>query len=219
MMTEPTPPDLLLAPLPTEARELGSVIWVGRLLPRKGIALAIEVMSRLPLGFTLIIVGDGPQRSVAEEAISTHGLSDRVTITGMIPWTDVVSHLDRAQVMLFTSIRDTIGTQLFEAAARGVPIVGIQHQGVGDYIPSTAGRLVPLDTPEALTSSLARAIGHVVAPDVWGSLSRGARQLAERYSPEGCATDLEREYQRFLGPETPTGAASSAFRHRTEGRS
>src|SRR5262249_44574645 len=53
------------------------VLFVGRLVYYKGVPTLIESMRSVDSH--LVIVGDGPMRSLAEEAIARHGLASRVS--------------------------------------------------------------------------------------------------------------------------------------------
>jgi glycosyltransferase involved in cell wall biosynthesis len=166
-----------------ESREAGRVVWVGRLLPRKGIAIALSVMKHLPPEVTLTIIGDGPEFERAAALIRELKLEKRVDLRGRMPWTDIVDELDKSMVLLFTSVRDTFGAQLLEAGARGTPIVAIRQQGIADYVPNEAGVLVQIGSPDVVAARLAAGIEDLMGdPGRWRKASAAARAFAEDHS-------------------------------------
>jgi glycosyltransferase involved in cell wall biosynthesis len=196
MMPEATPASLLATPPPPlRDREPSTVIWVGRLLPIKGILLALETIARCAPPARLLVVGDGPERQRAQRHARKLGIAERVHFAGSVPWNEVQGHLDSACVLLFTSVRDTFGVQLLEGAARGLPIVGISHQGVGDYVPPEAGRLVPLRTIGEVADSLAAGVDDLLRDEhAWNAASAAARRFAESKSGEQQLDEFIRLY-------------------------
>ena len=184
MLPEATAPEFLTSePSGLESRESGRLVWVGRLLPIKGITIAISTMTQLPPNVTLQIIGDGPEFERASALILELGLANRIEMSGRIPWTDVVDELDRSTILLFTSVRDTSGAQLLEAGARGTPIVAISQHGVADYVPDEAGVLVEVGSPEQVAARLAAGVKRLLAdPELWRTASAGARAFAEEHS-------------------------------------
>lgn len=181
MMPEATPDGLLAAvPHDVGSRDPWQVVWLGRLFPWKGITLALNALSLCDPRARLTVVGGGPELERAKGHARSLGIEDRVRFTGQLPWNEVKAELDLAKVFLFSSIRDTTGAQLLEAAARGLPIVGIAHQGVGDYVPRNAGRLVSLADASAVARGLAEGIDALLTDDEeWMRASVAARQFAD----------------------------------------
>jgi glycosyltransferase involved in cell wall biosynthesis len=200
MVPDITPSSLLRDPAtPIDKRASTEIVWVGRLLPHKGVTLAIDAMARLPDSITLTVIGDGPEMARARAHARTQGVAGRVNFVGSVPFADVRHYLDRARVFLFTSIRDTFGGQLLEAAARGTPIVAIRQQGVADHVPSEAGDLVSLGSPSEVASELAERLRCLLQdPDRWHRASVAARRWAEQNSLESKIAHFERIYNAAI---------------------
>jgi glycosyltransferase involved in cell wall biosynthesis len=137
-----------------------SLLWIGRLLPIKGLAIALEALAQVPsvLPVTLRVVGDGPEmprmRAIAERL----GLGRRVECCGQVPWEDIPRHIDGAHLFAFTSVRESFGSQLLEAAARGLPILTLDHHGAADHLPDSAAIKVPVSTARDTVEAYAHAI-------------------------------------------------------------
>lgn len=91
------------------------------------------------------------------------------------PVTDVTSHMQHFDVLVFPSVREGLPNAVIEAAACGVPTVGYDTTGVRDAVENgVTGILVPLGDVTALTHATVRALNPVVRQ----SMSRQARRFA-----------------------------------------
>ncbi len=55
------------------------ILWVGRLLPRKGLCLTLDILARVRVPFTLTILGDGMAEAAVRAAIRERGIQHSVT--------------------------------------------------------------------------------------------------------------------------------------------
>ncbi len=175
---------LEVPPLTLGERTTGQLVWTGRLIPLKAVDIALMAMRHLD-AYHLVVIGDGVVRSHAEALAATLGVADRVTFTGALTWSDTIDITRRSVALLFTSTRDTFGAQLLEAGGAGTPIVAIDQHGTRDHVPSGAGVLVPVDSPERVAASIAEAVRSLENIDRWNSASRTARSFGESLSVEG----------------------------------
>ncbi len=135
-----------------------NILWVGRLLERKAIKLSLEVVAKLDFPFKMTILGDGPEDRFVNGWIEDMGLADRVEWKGRVPWDEVQTAYEANEVFLFTSLRDSFGSQLLEAMSNGLAIVTLDHQGAHDFVPEEAGIRVPVTNPEETADRLADAL-------------------------------------------------------------
>ena len=153
------------------------IFWVGRFLPRKAPLLAIEAFNdlRKVMPARLFMAGDGPLLEQCRAAVHRFGLSDDVEILGRVPWPQVRELCDSASVFLFTSLRDSSGSQFLEAMGRGLPAVALDHHGIGDLKVGPAAEKVELPRrPEELHSRIAEALRTILAGDDWEARSAAA---------------------------------------------
>jgi glycosyltransferase involved in cell wall biosynthesis len=138
------------------------VLWVARLLPRKALLLALEAVAQLdPAVVRLTVIGDGPQRKMVRKWIADLKINDRVEWLGSVSFAEAMASYDNADLFLFTTLRETSGTQIFEALGRGVPILTLDHFGAAILVTDSVGVRVPLTTPSETVSALAKAIKHL----------------------------------------------------------
>ncbi|MEU4681916.1 glycosyltransferase family 4 protein [Streptomyces xinghaiensis] len=145
-----------------------TVLWVGRLTAIKAPELALRAFAllsaRVP-GARFVVLGDGPLRADLERLTVRLGLTGSVSFRGRLPWKDTLAAYDDADVLLFTSLRDSFGVQNLEAWARGLPVVHLDHQGVGDFSAPGCAAPVPLGDPADLPGRLADALAGVLADE------------------------------------------------------
>jgi glycosyltransferase involved in cell wall biosynthesis len=179
-------PRSMLAESGSRSKSAGplKVLWVGRLLPRKAVLLALEALSKIDrsVDFRCTILGDGSQGRYLPDWIKQLGLADRVVWRGQVPWQEVMRAYAEHDVFLFTSLRDTCGAQLVEAMAQGVPIVSLDHHGAHAVIPAEAGIKVPVTTPEQTSADIARALERLARdPEAVVRMGSAGRAAAEEH--------------------------------------
>ena len=95
-----------------------------------------------------------------------------------MPWSGVRDHIDVADCFVFSSLREHSSAQCLEAAARGVPIVALDQDGICDVLPAVAVAKARTDTDD-LAGALAEAMVAAVSdPLRWARASRAALDWA-----------------------------------------
>lgn len=174
------------------------LLWLGRLLPIKGLAIALEALARLGprVSVRLRIVGDGPEMPRMKALASHLELGNRVEWCGQVPWQDVCSYLDSSHLLVFTSVRDSFGSQLLEASARGLPIMTLDHHGARDHLPDSIAIKIPVGSGARTVDALACAILDVAADrSRLPTMSTAAVAWATQHTWEKKAEECERIYR------------------------
>lgn len=159
------------APVRRTARPTVVVGGLGRLAPAKGFDLLIEAVRRLyERGHAVeaVIGGDGPERPVLEQA--AQGLP--VRFLGFVE--DTGAFLDGVDIFCLPSRWEGLPFALLEAMMAGAACVAAD---VGDVAVGlgTAGRLVPPENADALTSALEELL---TTPRLRTDLGQAARRHA-----------------------------------------
>ena len=178
------------------------VLWVGRMMPRKAPLLALRAFAELRRSTParLVMVGDGPLLEEMRTAVVQLGLVDDVELAGRVPWSQVKDVYDVGSVFLFTSLRDSFGSQVLEALGRGLPVVALDHQGIADLDVGPAAVKVPLpQRPRDLPAQLGSALGEVLEESSWPSRSAAARDWAARHVWPAKAAEATRIYEEVAG--------------------
>jgi glycosyltransferase involved in cell wall biosynthesis len=113
------------------------LLWVGRFLPRKGLPLALDALAKTRYDIHLTLIGDGLPAEVVERMIAERSLTGRVHWEGVrLPWMQVRDAYATHDALLFTSLRDSFGSQNLEAMSVGLPVITLNLSGARDLIPN-----------------------------------------------------------------------------------
>jgi len=138
-----------------------NLLWVGRMLPRKGLNLILHALSLVPkeVDYMFTIVGGGELYPFLEGWINQYGLDrSRLRILGQIPYNEVVQHYEQADVFIFCSLRDSCPAQLNEAMAFGLPVITLDIHGSALAVGDECGIKIKPTTKENTTMDIAKAI-------------------------------------------------------------
>jgi glycosyltransferase involved in cell wall biosynthesis len=177
------------------------ILWVGRLIPLKGLPLALEALSQIErsLPVRLRVLGHGPLRAEMENLARSLGVSDRVEFVGSVPWSQMMDHYREADIFLFTSLRDSSGAVITEALANGLPILTLDHQGVGAIVPPEAGIKVPVTNPEETVRALADGIRRLAqSPQLRAHMGEAGWLHAQGMGWQEHADQMARWYEEVI---------------------
>ena len=175
----------------------GAFIWgmVSVLRSWKGHLYALEALKELAdagLKTCLVVVGEGPYRSLIEPRIEELGLSTRVRLVGyqedVAPWLALMD-----VVAMASYAHEGVPQAVLQALAMGKPVVGTTVGGIPEVIvPGETGLLVPPKDAPALAAALRRLDEH---PEQRTEMGRRGRELVmQKYSLEQMALAVERVY-------------------------
>lgn len=137
------------------------LLWVGRMLPRKGLNLILHALSMVPehVDYSFTIVGGGEQYKLVDGWIKQYGLNPkRLHLLGQIPFNEVIHHYEKADVFIFCSLRDSCPAQLNEAMAFGLPVITLDIHGSSLAVRDNCGIKIKPTTKDNTASDIAKAI-------------------------------------------------------------
>jgi glycosyltransferase involved in cell wall biosynthesis len=136
-----------------------SIVFAARLVPWKGLALAIATLAELPDQWTLRVVGDGPERRRGERLALSRSIQDRVVFLGQVSRDIAVSEISSADVMLLPSMHDSAGWVVGEAVQVSTPVVCLDLGGPATMVRRSSGTAVQVrrDLPRALANAVVDA--------------------------------------------------------------
>ena len=120
------------------------IVSVGRLVHRKGQDKLIEAMPEILKKYpdaVLLLVGQGPIKSMLDKLIRHHGLENHVIFTGRIQFADLPKYIQLGEIFAMPS-RDRffglevegLGIVYLEASACGVPVIVGKSGGAPDAV-------------------------------------------------------------------------------------
>lgn len=181
-----------------------TLLWAGRMLRRKALPLALDALATVDdLPVRLLIAGDGEMRKDWESYAKALNLAQRVEFLGQVPWGEMSNLYERADAFLFTSLRDSFGTQVLEAMGHGLPILTLDHQGVGTFVPPDAGIKVPVYSPQQTIAALAMGIRQLALdPQKRLRMGEAARAYATTQTWEKRAKRMSKIYEQVIARST-----------------
>jgi rhamnosyl/mannosyltransferase len=176
------------------------VLFVGRLVPYKGVDVLLEAMAGL--NAVTVIVGDGPLRPRLEALAHELGVSNRVKFLGSVADAELAALYSACSVFVLPSVtrQEAFGVVQLEAMAAGRPVVSTDlGTGVGWVNRhGETGYVVPPRDPAALRD----AIGRVLAdPELQRSMGDAAmRRVRSAFTVERMIDDILALYREVMAP-------------------
>ena len=190
------------------------LICLGRIVPEKGIEVAIgalESLLAMGLNARLEVIGAGEARYVAELTERTKDLP--VVWTGPLPPGTTRARMADAHFFVFPTRHFGEGhsNALTEAMAEGLVPVCSDH-GFNRSVIGDAGRLLSL---EASASDYAEVIASVWQSGAWPRLSAAAHdQVARNFTGDVVVSGLIRHYQSSPRRDCPASGLERSQTHR-----
>lgn len=141
-----------------------SLLFVGRLVSKKGLQILIE---SLPIVLTkhpdvrLTIVGSGPEENIVRNRIKELGFEEKVHFTGAVPHKLLPKYYQSSSILIFPSIVDPagdtegLGLVMVEAMGCGCAVIASDLPAVHDVIKDReTGILVQPNDPAALAEKI-----------------------------------------------------------------
>lgn len=185
-----------------------TLLTVGRLVPRKGVAWFIsEVLPQLVKRYgalQYLVIGTGDDKKNIEKAITAAKMKDHVRLLGKVPDDVRRAAYNGADVFVMPNINvpgdmEGFGLVLLEAALCARPIVAANTEGIADAIhPGKNGLLVPsgdaalfaekitafLADPEQAASFGGRSRAYTMQHFQWGVLAAQYMDIYRQLAPD-----------------------------------
>ena len=183
---------------PGSSRDGQRLLFVGRLMPQKGVEHLLHALALMKSQASLDIVGDGMGRSSLKDLAQQLGVSPRIRWHGQLPHSELPALYQRAAAVVVPSVDEGLGLVAVEALLCETPVVAFDSGGLRDVIQhNKTGVLVkPGDR-----AALAAALDDLLARDGRGSeLGRAGRLYAlSAFAPESAARRYAGIYRQVLG--------------------
>lgn len=121
---------------PAELRITSVMRLTRRKRPVEVIRLIPQLLLRLPPGVRprVTLIGDGNQRRNVEREIRRLGVRDYVDLPGFLPREEIRRILAQSTVFILPTSKEALSIASLEARCVGVPVVALNHGGVGEVI-------------------------------------------------------------------------------------
>jgi colanic acid/amylovoran biosynthesis glycosyltransferase len=181
-----------------------TVLFVGRLVEKKGCSSLIEAMAevqRRSPGSELVIIGDGPLRRQYEAQAAELGV--RGCFLGAQPSSVVRDWMTRAAVFCVPSVvaasgdAEGFGMVFIEAQAMGLPVVSTLSGGIPEAVQhGETGLLVTERNPAALAEAILELMQN---DDLWRRYSAaGRKRVLDQFNLSQQTERLENVFEQLL---------------------
>lgn len=172
------------------------LLYVGRLMPWKGVDTALRALTLLPTA-TLLIAGDGEDRPRLQRLADELDITGRVRFLGALPRADLPRLYCSVDLLVATSYAsETFGISLVEAQACGVPVVASRFGGFPEVVDEgRTGVLVPPQDPPALAAAVASLLHN---PARRAALAAAAPAWAAQYFWPAVVDRVEAAYRAAI---------------------
>ncbi|WP_447987234.1 glycosyltransferase family 4 protein [Nitrospira sp. Nam74] len=168
---------------PQRKRAGNTIAAIGRLNDTKGFDILISAFSQVAyehLDWSLVIIGEGPERSKLEAMAGALTLQDRVHFPGCIQ--DTIGFLRTVDLFIMSSHYEGFPMTLIEAMACGLPVISTRWDGAAEIIRDEIdGVLVTLNDPSALATAMNRLISD---PSERKRLGEHAVEVSKRFNTD-----------------------------------
>ncbi len=176
---------------------------VSRLIHQKGIHVLLRAFAECAKNhpsISLVVVGDGPERSNLEILARKLGLGSRVRFLGYRP--DVHQILPQFDIFTLPSFGEGFGLVLLEAMACGKAVVATDVMSIPEIVQQgKSGLLVPAQDVSALAEALDTLIANPELRDRFGKA--GFQRVRTEFTVERMVRKTAEVYQEASRPQAP----------------
>lgn len=188
-------------PIVSHDSNITTFLFVGELIPRKGLHQLLQACSLLNRSsshnYRLLVIGDGAERAELTQFAQAENLSDSVTWIGWVPYEQLGAYFQLADALIFPTLEDVWGMVVLEAMAFGQPVLCSRWAGAAELI--VAGKNGELFDPHQ-PAELAALIGRLLQqPTLLKTMGNNARLMTAPYTPKTAVDNFEMVVDRVLG--------------------
>lgn len=182
-------------------REARSLLYLGRLVPEKGIGVLLAAFPRILAeapGTRLTIVGGGPQAGELRTRARSLGLGDAVRFHTQVPYEEVKTYYATATAKVLPSIwSENSPLTAYECLTTGLPLLGSRIGGIPDLVrDGETGFLFRPRDPEDLAEKALRLLR--LPPEERRAMSERGRALARSFTRERSVGAVEAVYHELV---------------------
>ena len=173
------------------------LMHISNFRPVKRVKDVVQIYARIAreIPSVLVMVGDGPDRVVAEQEARDLGVTDDVFFLGKLE--SVAPILSSADLFLLPTLSESFGLSALEALACGVPVIGARAGGLPEVVRhGETGFLCGPGDVDGMARAGVAVLGDHAA---WQAMSaRAAADARERFGLDAVVAQYESFYERAL---------------------
>jgi glycosyltransferase involved in cell wall biosynthesis len=177
--------------------EVPILLFIGRFIPAKGlidVVRACQLVFEKGVKFTLLCVGDGPDRPGAEKLVDELNMRSYVKFAGFVPEQATQEYYTNSTALVFpTYHHEGFPMVIFKSVAAGLPIITTRIRAAADYLSEPANCLwVDPRDPQMLADRMIRLLRDVPLATRMGENNS---RLAETFA----VAEVANEYLEIYG--------------------
>lgn len=175
------------------------VLFVGRLVPRKGLHFLIEAAEEILRDYKetmFVLVGEGPMKAPLTSYSKRRGIQNHFLFIGDLPDSELPLIYNSADVFALPSLQEGQGMVLLEAQATATPVVAFNRGAVNEVVlEKETGFLVEPDSHE-----MADAISHLLTSEALRVKmgEKGRRFICSNFTWDMCAESMLKVYREAV---------------------
>jgi glycosyltransferase involved in cell wall biosynthesis len=184
-----------VSPAPLSTNDPARFLFLGRMVPEKGLRWLIESAALIKCPFILDVAGEGRERMQMERLAAELHLKDQVIFHGWVDQVKAFALMAQARAVIFPSVwHEPAGLVTLEAAANRRAVIASSVGGIPEYAEKLGNTiLVPVSDRAALASAITELVADPKKADHLGST--GLSNFHECFSLKRHVTELDRIYQ------------------------
>ena len=165
------------------------IINIGSFVEKKNQKFIIEIALNLKarnIEFEILLLGDGPLRSVIENLILKNNLSNEIKLLGIVD--NVNLYLNQSNIYLHTAKYEPFGLVLIESMACSLPVISLNGRGNKDVVINNFNGIMIND--EDALSFCNHILNIFNDKSLYDKLSNNATEFAKKYDIETYVENL-----------------------------
>ncbi len=193
--------------------EVPLILSVGRLVPKKGMAVLIEACRLLKaegVPFRCRIIGEGPERPRLEMQIKLNQLIDCVELRGAVSPSEMVGHYEEASLFVLPCVveedgnRDGIPNVIAEAMSMRLPVITSNVSAIPELVEhKVTGILVEAGDATAISTAICELLHSPIKASRMGN--NGREKVERDFDAQAAFAQLKRIFLDQPGKVTLTG--------------
>ncbi len=190
--------DNVLSPIKGKGFVIG---FLGRFLRGKGIATLIRAVSSLSFDYTLVLIGDGPEKNMLQDLAIKLGVEKNIMWLPPVSRSEVPAYINGMDVIVLPSEtgtfwREQFGRVLAEAMACNVPVIGSDSGEIPNVI-GDAGLIFHEQNADELRARLQQL--HDDSALRGNVIHKGIERVNALFSVDVIAKQYHSLFQRLCG--------------------
>lgn len=190
---------------PNELRLVSVMRLTRRKRPIEVIRLIPKLLARLPKDVRLrvTLVGDGNQRKNVEREMRRLGVAEHVELPGFLPREEIRRVLEQSDVFILPTSKEALSIASLEARCVGVPVVALNHGGVGEVVEHGTHGLLASDMTELVDFAAKLLLDAPLRQRMSAACQTGLERFSWDHAMRLYDEVYDRAMRRFHTPPAP----------------